>query len=224
MPVEIRDASLAVAIFRCRKDAAAEVLADTPFTPLSFGGSSLAILACIKYRDGDLGVYDEFGLAVMVRHRGTVGQVTIDLPVTGAFSRAAGRAVWGLPKNLVQGSIVTERRQTRLELSESEQFILSGSIAASLPIPGRYPGTMNGWSVGLEGENEGKILKTPGRMRADAIRFRVGGNLLALGEHPMAIRARALGLGKRPLLSLTVQKLAMEVGDSVEAEGDLQTR
>ena len=224
MPVQVRDATFAAAVFRCSTGAAADAIADTPFTPLSIGGKSFALLACIKYRDGDLGVYDEFGLAVMVRHRGSVGQATLDLPVTGTFTRAAGRAVWGLPKYLVEGSMVPETRQTRIELSEGDQFIMSGSIAASIPVPGRFPGKVDGWSIGLEGENQGRVLKTPGRMRIGGLRVRLGGNLLALGEHPMAVRARALGLDRRPIVSVTAQRLTMEIGDSIEVDEGLPVR
>jgi Acetoacetate decarboxylase (ADC) len=216
MPVRIRDAKMAGAVFLCDARAAERALSGTPFKPLRIGGRALPLLACVQYIDGDLDSYDEFGIELVVRGPdGKIGAFTLDLPVTASFTRSAGRAVWGLPKFVVDGAIVAEKRQTRFEVTEGDEFIMSGSIAGRTPVPGRFSASVRGWSVGLEGPNSGAVLLTPSRMRVRGVRFSMGGNRIALGQHPMAGTARSLGMSSRPLCSFTAQRMEAEIGGSI---------
>jgi hypothetical protein len=216
MPVRIRDAKMAGAVFLCDVRAAERALSGTPFKPLRIGGRAVSLLACVQYVDGDLDSYDEFGVELVVRGPdGKIGAFTLDLPVTASFTRSAGRAVWGLPKFVVDGAIVAEKRQTRFELTDGDEFIMSGSIGARLPVPGRFSASVRGWSVGLEGQNSGTVLLTPSRMRVRGVRFSMGGNRIALGQHRMAAKARSLGMGSRPLCSFTAQCMEAQIGGSI---------
>jgi len=216
MPVHIRHAKMAGAIFFCSAAAAVRALDGTPFKPLKIGGRALALLACIQYIDGDLDSYDEFGVELVVRGPdGKIGAFTLDLPVTASFTRSAGRAVWGLPKFVVDGAIVAEKRQTRFELTDGDEFIMSGSIAGRIPVPGRFSASMSGWSVGLEGANSGAVLQTPSRLRLSGVHFSLGGNRIALGQHPMAVAARSLGMSGRPFCTITAQHMEAEIGGPV---------
>jgi hypothetical protein len=46
---------------------------------------------------------------------------------------------------------------------------------------------------------DGVLYRTPSRMRAEGVGFRLGGASVALGAHPMADELRALGFPRRAL-------------------------
>lgn len=215
IPVHVRDARLGASVYRPDLEAVSRNLEGTPFKPLKLGRRGIAVLVLVKYVDGDLGTYDEFALAVGVRGPGgKPGLCTLHLPVTAAFTRAAGRAVWGLPKYLVAGSLIDERRQMRFTLSDGDDFMIAGCLQAGLRLPGRWPGSMAGWSVGLEGVNEGAVLRTRSRAKVSGLRLGRQGPVLQLGDHAMGQAARELGLGKRPVLSFLASDVQFEIGGS----------
>lgn len=57
----------------------------------------------VDYREGDLGRYRELGIACLAAPSSdplAIGLVTLFLGVSGEFSRAAGKAIWGFPKSV----------------------------------------------------------------------------------------------------------------------------
>jgi hypothetical protein len=69
LPVKVRDATACAAIYAVRADAARAVLAyssDLDVTEI-LPGKALCVLGFIRYDDGDLGSYHEFGVGFMVR-------------------------------------------------------------------------------------------------------------------------------------------------------------
>src|SRR5205814_5156622 len=82
-------------------------------------GRALLVIACIDYRDNDLGDYNEVSLALFVRRRGEAAGVPwlgtavalarnriatyiYRLPVDQSFTCDVGRGVGGFPKSVEQ--------------------------------------------------------------------------------------------------------------------------
>src|SRR5437899_196865 len=103
MPVEIRDADAASAMFLGDAPAARKILADTGLEPVTVTGRAICSLAFVRYIDGDLGPYHEFAFALLARRpgdRSSVGVYIPWLPVNQSFTCAAGREIWGFPKEI----------------------------------------------------------------------------------------------------------------------------
>jgi hypothetical protein len=204
LPVEIRDARLAFAIYRTPSADARALLAGTPFRPLTLGRSAFSVVVFVRYLDGDLDAYDEFGIGTVVRGvKGPPGAYVHHLPVTAEFTMHAGRWVWGLPKYLVHSGCIVEERQVRIELSTDDQFIVAGSLNAPHRIPGRFRVPTAGWSTALEGPDRGAVLKTPGRMTLRNVRFGRKGSELSWGAHALSNDALRLRLQGTPLFTVT---------------------
>jgi hypothetical protein len=110
LPTAIRDASQGSAVFAVPLAAAAALLRKRglPFAPAAIGDGSAALtLFFVDYRDGDLGSYFEIGAAITARPAtdplAPAGMAIFALPVSGAFTRDAGRTIWGYPKSLAPG-------------------------------------------------------------------------------------------------------------------------
>jgi hypothetical protein len=204
LPVEIRDARLAFAIYRTPATDAGALLAGTPFRPLTVGQAAICVAVFVRYLDGDLDSYDEFGIGTVVRGiNGRPGVFVHHLPVTEEFTMHAGRWVWGLPKYLVQSGCIVEQRQVRVQLSTDEQFIVAGSLTAPHRIPGRFRMRTAGWSTALEGPERGTALQTPGRMRLHNLRIGRKGSELSWGDHALSQDALRLRMQGTPLVTVT---------------------
>lgn len=205
-PMRVRRAHLAAALYRCPVGSATEALSGTPFTPLVVGGRATSALVLVRCYDGDLGMYDEVGVCVAVRGPdGRRGMHTLHFPVTSAAVETLTARAWGRPRFAVAATVAVESRQTRLELSAGEMFILAGSFPGGLPLPGRWSARTRSYCVGIEGEECGRPLAFDTRVRVRGVRVRRGGRSLHLGQHPMALTARSLGMGGRPLLTVTAR-------------------
>lgn len=102
LPVRVRDASAGTAMYDVEATAAAALLpADFEVVESGPGRAQLAIVV-VDYRDNDLGSYLEVGLMFFVRPRGggDEGTFITRLPVSGPFTCAAGRQIWGFPKTV----------------------------------------------------------------------------------------------------------------------------
>jgi hypothetical protein len=206
LPVKVRDARLAFSIYRYPAAAARDALAGTPFRPLALGRTALSAVVFVRYLDGDLGNYDEFGIGTVVRGiKGPPGIYVHHLPVTAEFTMYAGRWIWGLPKYLVKTGCEVGTGSLRLDLRTDDNVIVTGDVKARLRVPGRFSLPSTGWSTGLEGETKGAILRTPGRMRLREVRVGARGPQLSWGEHPLAEQALALRLDRKPLFTMTAR-------------------
>jgi hypothetical protein len=204
--MRVRLAHLAAALYRCPVGAAVEALRDTPFTPLVVAGRACSALVLVRCLDADLGAYDEVGVSVAVRGPdGRPGLYTLHFPVTNPTVETLTARAWGLPRFAVDATVVVESRQTRLELSAGEEFILAGSFPAGVPLPGRFSARTRSYSLGMAGEDCGRPLAFQTRARVSGVRVRAGGRPLQLGQHPMALTARSLGMADVPVLTVTAR-------------------
>lgn len=71
-------------------------------TPVSLLGRSIVATAFVDYLPGGLLPYHEFLVAPLVRHGARVGISITDIWVDSKASRAGGRELWGIPKEMAE--------------------------------------------------------------------------------------------------------------------------
>ena len=222
LPVEVRRADAVVVTWLVPGDVAASVLAGhpvaDPLEPMPMArGRAMVTMPFVRYLDGDLGAYNETGLAFVVRRRGDdeVASFIAHLPVDGTFTCAAGRQLWGFPK-WVADELSLERtdRGARTHLETGDGSVLRVTSRRGLvPLPAREVALTTYAGV------DGTLLATPFTMRSAGLRIRPGGTILrADGDGPMTSDIRALGLDvRRPLTTLWVGDLTGTFGSAVPA-------
>lgn len=228
MPVEVRTAMAATAVWsastaRLQSMIGYSGLEALPFRP----GRGLVAVVAVRYVDGDLGPYDELGIAVLVRRHdhparrtpwgdlralltGQAGVLIHRLPVDGEFTMAAGRGIWGFPKTLAEFDTHLAGATKQVSLHQDGQLVLDLRVRPGLPVAA--PGSK--LALTAYSHLDGVTRATSWEMDPSAVRSRPGGADLRLGEHPMARELAALGLPRRALFSTGIGNLAMRFGDA----------
>jgi hypothetical protein len=181
-------------------------------------GRGLLSIACIDYRDNDLGDYNEVSVAFFVRRRGARKIVPyfgaaldgmrgrlpthiLHLPVNQRFTCEAGRVIWGFPKTLDEIDFDTSGDRALCIWNDQGQNVLK----LSLPIGGRreFPEQ----ALCTYSYIGGVLHET--RFVSGAMDFgvRLGGAEIELGAHPIADQLRSLGLPKPALMSVWMGKM-----------------
>lgn len=201
LPVGVRDAYSASAAFAVPA-AALQAWLPTGLVPVPvWPGRGLLNLSMIRYLDGDLGCYDELSIAAVVRHGSRTGTYIHRLPVDDEFSRAAGRSIWGFPKTVE--ALTVEREPTRFVCRwyGGQQRVLHVGIAAA----GR--GVLPASAYRAYTLLDGRLHTTRFVMRATGLGVRRGGADVDLGAGPVADELRSLGLPKRALFSMSMDRM-----------------
>ncbi|GAA3238719.1 acetoacetate decarboxylase family protein [Actinocorallia longicatena] len=213
MPVEIRRARVASAMFPVPARTAQRIVDYSGLTVSAALGRSLCSLAFVEYIDGDLGPYHELAVAFLVRQDDTPapGAFIHWLPVDGEFTLAAGRGIWGFPKVLTHLPIDWSA-PNRAAVWQDGRHVLSVQVKPGLPVPdGAGAPKIDAYSC-----LDGVTRRTPWTMAPSSVRMRPGGATVSLGDHPAAEDLRRLGLDRTPALSsTTVGHLTMSFGDAV---------
>ena len=181
-----------------------------------FPGWTLFSVACIDYRDNDLGDYDEVSLAFFVRQRGTGPALpwlgtAVDfvrgrlptyihrLPVNQQFTCAAGRGIWGFPKTVEDISFddVDGRRRCRLVMGGRHVLTFTTARAGRRTLPDAAMVTYS--------YVDGVLHRTRFVSGATGVGIRLGGAEVVLGDHPVADELRSLGLPKPALMSVWME-------------------
>lgn len=209
LPVEIRLARTDFAAFWVPVGPVAELIAGTGLVPAQPApGKAVVTLIAAKYLDGDLGPYNEAGLAVMVRPhdsrpvstgrnvagfwRGEARAYIHELPVNQEFTLRAGRDIWGFPKWMADIGIEHGRRSTTCTLAEG------GRDAWRLEIARGFGGfTARGTEMTAYSCTDATLRAVPWVTDNEGVRFRPGGARLELGDHPLADTLRSVGLPRR---------------------------
>ncbi|GLZ03921.1 hypothetical protein Acsp03_13870 [Actinomadura sp. NBRC 104412] len=219
MPVRVRDAALAAAMFAVP---AAPVQALIAYSGLEaarpWRGKAVCSLVCVRYADGDLGPYHEFGVAFLVRHpdgrRGT-GVFVHWLPVNQEFTLEAGRSIWGFPKELADIPLHLAGRTKRCAVRFGGRTAIELAVRSGLPVPvpsGRAVPDLDAYSC-----LEGTTRRISWTVEASGVRVRPGGARVRLGDHPVAEELREIGLGHaRALSTTTVARASMVFGEAEE--------
>ncbi|MFT4126204.1 MAG: acetoacetate decarboxylase family protein [Gordonia sp. (in: high G+C Gram-positive bacteria)] len=236
MPVEIRRARCFVAAFTADATAvSAAIAAGAPdhrarLTPRRIRpGRALCMLVFVDYVDGDLGPYNEFGVCFPVveptaaqatTHRplasllaGSARALIHRLPVDGEFTLAAGRGIWGFPKILADFDVDHDSPVKHGRVSADGRLIADLTVRPGLPMPSTAATT----TLHAYSQLGGVLRETPWQLSTiTGARTRPGGAHLELGTHEIAHELRALGLGRRALMTSSVRHLGMTFGDAVE--------
>lgn len=219
LPVEVRRADAVVVTWLVPLDVAAGVLGGhavaDPLEPVPMArGRAMVTMPFVRYLDGDLGAYNETGLAFVVRRRDDTAQEVASfiahLPVDGEFTCAAGRQLWGFPKWVAPELAIEHRdRGARAHLEAEDGSVVRATMGRGLvPLPAREVRLTT--YAGVDGE----LRATPFTMRSAGLRARPAGTVLrADGDAPLATDLRALGLDvRRPVSTLWVAQLTGTFG------------
>lgn len=216
LPVVVRDASSGAATYLVDAAAARRLLPEA-FEPAEvWPGKALFSLAVIDYRDNDLGAYHEVSIAFFVRRRGArraalanVGEFfrgrlptyIRHLPVDQSFTRDAGEAIWGFPKTIQQ--IDWQRRPERLTCS----LTMDGEHVLTVSLPAGGARTLPEQHLVTYSLIDGRPHATPFTSTAEGAGFHLGGAELTLGNHPIAGELRGLGLPKKALMTIWMERM-----------------
>jgi hypothetical protein len=219
LPVVVRDASSGAATYAVSAAAARRLIPGDALEPVEiWPGKALCSLAVIQYRDNDLGDYNEVSIAFFVRERGTgrglpyVGTVADflrgrvatyirHLPVDQGFTCAAGRTIWGFPKTI-----------QRIDFSAGEArascaLHMDGVHALTLSVPRGGTRRLPDSAMTTYSFIDGVPHRTAFSSGGEGVGFHLGGAELMLGTHPIADELRSLGLPKRALMTMWMERM-----------------
>ncbi|WP_338764298.1 acetoacetate decarboxylase family protein [Nocardia vulneris] len=227
MPVRIRLAHAFMASYLVPAHAAQRLIDYSGLQVLRLpAGRAMCSLVFVEYVDGDLGPYNEFGVSFMVRHhradrgRGDLralatnqaGVFIHQLPVDGDFTLAAGRGIWGFPKQLADFDVHHGGPLRHGTLHQGGDLIVDLTVRQGVATPRR---TSAATSFEAYSHIDGVTRCTPWRMEPSGVRGRPGGATLTLGDHPLAAELRSLRLPHRAIMTSTIAGLAMTFEDAV---------
>ncbi|WP_312871850.1 acetoacetate decarboxylase family protein [Amycolatopsis acididurans] len=118
--------------------------------PLSLLGRALVSTAFVDYLPGGLLPYHELLAGVLVRQGRQVGLTITDIWVDSPSSRAGGRELWGIPKELADFKLVHEPTFTGTAtendtvLADAHVRKLFGGVKLPVPVQGTVLQTLNG--------------------------------------------------------------------------------
>ena len=226
LPVRVDGATFAGALWRSPRAAVDAQLEPYGLRAAGFRGTGLAMLVCVVYpEEFVLGGYDEVGIGVLASPRsgtapGGPGLFVLELPVTGAFTREAGREIWGLPKWLMTSTADLGGSTSTMAMSDGNVPVMDATIRTggfSLPL---VPSSGHTWARAEEGPHAGLLLRGKTSMRFRGLRIGRGrGTTITWGDHRMADHARALGMDGRPFATFSAERLTASFGESVVVEG-----
>jgi len=213
LPVIVRDASSTAATYLVGAQAVRRLLPGPELDVVELlPGRALLSLACIDYRDNDLGDYNEVSLAFFVRRkrdpvgvpyastalglmRNRIATYIHRLPVNQSFTCEAGRAIWGFPKTVeeIEFDDAGDRRRCRLAVG-GEHVLTFGATRGGKRVLTDAP--MLAYSY-----IDGRLHSTTFTAGATGVGIRLSGAELELGHHSIADELRGLGLPRRPLMT-----------------------
>lgn len=220
LPVRITDAEMVAAVFAARPADAAACLAGTGLRPFIVAGRVWSMLMVVHYGEWVLGSYDEVGVGLFVRGPGgRAGLYVVDLPVTGEFTLEAGQDIWALPKWLMRCDLSFDGPSAAVAVHDGDTFVMRARLRAGrLNVPFGMPAKVPTWSRLDRGAQAGVLLRGAAPMNLRGAHVGRGRVRVELGEHPMAARMAALGMTRKPLLTLHARRLRGEL-DAFTAVG-----
>ncbi|HTI76766.1 MAG TPA: acetoacetate decarboxylase family protein [Mycobacterium sp.] len=224
MPVKIRKAEQHMAMFSVKADAAQQMIDYSGLKVCQFlPGRAIVVLMLMRYVDGDLGQYLEYGTNVMVNPPGSdasgpralqsAAAFIHHLPVDQAFTLEAGTTIWGYPKVMADFTI-HKGKSFGFDVSIDGQLAVGMEFSPGLPIPSALGSRTQ--ENATYSYRDGVLRETIGEFLPTGVRYRLGGVRLWLGDHPYAKELAALGLPKRAMISGSAENVEMSFGDAKE--------
>jgi hypothetical protein len=224
MPVKIRTATQHMAMFSVDADAAQAMIDYSGLEVCRYRPSkAVVVLMLMRYVDGDLGQYLEYGTNVMVNPPGShakglkalqsAAALIHHLPVDQSFTLQAGRAIWGYPKVLADFT-VRDGHHFGFDVSIDGQFAVGMEFRPGLRVPSAF--TSKTQVHPTYSHLDGVTRETAGEMKLSGVRYRPGGASVRLGEHPYATELASLGFPKRAMISSSADNVEMTFGDAKE--------
>ncbi len=209
LPILYRDASQFGVFFRTDLAAARELLKDAPVEPWPVLGHAMAAIYVWEYRDTSVGPYNELGIGVQARRRGSrpsllqlgldmeaqddQGIWVVNLPVTTQAAHDAGVEIWGYPKYVT--SITTRFDEDAASCRLGDEL----TLAIGRPRGPRTRLPVVTYTKHPEGHLVRTAIATDHRVQWGSA---AGARLALLGDGPTAKTVRRLGLHERtPLLT-----------------------
>src|SRR6266850_6350808 len=217
LPVVVRDASSGAATYLVSSRAARRLLPGPELDVVELlPGRALFSIACIDYRDNDLGDYNEVSIAFFVRlrsdargipyvgaaldlARSRVATYIHRLPVDQRFTCEAGRGIWGFPKTIERIDFRDGEGRRECRLVMQGQLVLAFSVARG------GTRTLPDADMVTYSHVDGALRRTRFVSGARGVGIHLGGARLVLGDHPLADDLRTLGLPRRALVSVWME-------------------
>ena len=217
LPVAVRDAASGAATWLVSAAAARALLPGPELDVVELlPGRALLTIACVDYRDNDLGDYNEVAIALVVRPRAEAAGIPYvgplldlvrnriatyiwKLPVDQSFTCAAGRGIWGFPKSVerIEFQDAGTRRRCRL--------VMDGREVLTLSVPRGGARSLRDVEMVTYSYIDGTLHRTRFLSGARGVGIRLGGAALALGDHPIAGQLRGLGLPRRAMMTVWME-------------------
>lgn len=207
LPIVYRDGSQLGLLYASSLDAAKAVLEDTNLEPWPMFGKALTTVQAWEYRDSTAGKYNEVGLGIFARKKGSrpsrlrfavdmrdqedQGIWVCTLPVTTEIAHAAGVELWGYPKYVAPIDTDFGDKVARVRLADEMEITVEAG--PSVPIPSLPIVTFT--------NREGRLIRTVIETQMHlALTSRKTASVRILGSGPTADAFVALGLeGKKPM-------------------------
>jgi hypothetical protein len=204
VPLEVQAATSIVASYRVDPEVSQRIIADSGFTIRrgDDGAAGLSVVG-VSYLQSDFGRYNEVGIVFDVEALGPEDNPTFIkwLPVTGAFSCAVGREVWGFPKWVTDLRYTIYGEETQVEWFEDDELVVRLRLGAGGQDIGAADLPVSSYTVGPEGprctqtdmRNSGMIMGAPAVLE------------IGTSGHPAAQALRDLDVaGLEPALTTAV--------------------
>lgn len=210
LPVHVGDAVVGSATFAADADAVGEALPDG-LVPTRVAGRAMAVVAVCRYRENDLGPYDEVAVCLLCEPAGggPKGAYVAHLPVSAAFSQQAGQQIWGFPKTLDDLDVRIGRR------AMGGRWARDGELIAQLTVPYGGGRTVGRRSLTAYTNKDGRPHAVEFAVEGQGMRAGIGGARLELGSHPVAERLRRLGLSRHALMTSSLRTVQGDFGPAV---------
>ncbi len=219
LPCNVRHASAGNATFLVDTDAARALLPGPEVDVVELlPGRALLSLACIDYKDNDLGDYNEISMAFFVRPSGAsrgipylgtmldlvgnrLGTYIHRLPVNQSFTCEAGCGIWGFPKTVEE---IEFRDQPGGRISCS--WHSDGRHVLTLTTPKGGSRTLPDREMYTYTWIEGIAHRTAFTSGSSGVGMSLGGARLELGDHAISDELRGLRPG-RALMSVWMEHM-----------------
>lgn len=171
--------------------------------PLQIAGRVIVGVAAVRYGPGGVLAYDELLVAIPVIARRRVSVTIPQIWVTSPASRAGGRALWGIPKELMSARRESAGRSMRALYRREDRAVLAEATGRAGCV---LPGT---WSLPLPTLQRGgrAAIRSSNSVRA---RIHLARTRWAFGSSLSWLQ------GRRPALSVALTRAKVVFGARVD--------